>query len=165
MVSKPTPVASRPHMPGYGLPEARSRKGLLPWKWAAERLAQRRNYFLATARPDGRPHVMPVWGVWLEDRFYFSTGRQSRKAANLAANPHCVVCPDDGHEAVVLEGMAELVGQRALFRRVAKPYKAKYEWELDDGEGSLYVVRPRVAIGFIEAEGFTGTATRWRFPE
>ena len=71
------PQADRPNMPEYGLAEAEAGLGLLPWTWALERLQPARNYWLATTRPDGRPHVMPVWGVWVENRFYFSTGSQS----------------------------------------------------------------------------------------
>ena len=61
------------------------------WSWAVERLTSSRNYFAATVRPDGRPHSMPVWGVWLDDAFWFNTGGESRKAKNLAANAHCIM--------------------------------------------------------------------------
>ena len=50
------PKADRPFMPGYGISEAS--EGILPWSWAEERLANSRNYYLATARRDGRPHLM-----------------------------------------------------------------------------------------------------------
>src|SRR4030088_3796305 len=96
-----TPKASRPHVPGYGMPTGT--KGLLPWTWAEERLRQSHNYYVMTVRPDATPHAMPVWGIWVDDRFYFSTGAKSRKARNLDANPSCVVCTDIPAEAVVLE--------------------------------------------------------------
>src|SRR2546427_4666203 len=67
------PLASRPYMPGYGLPAADKGEGLLPWEWAVERLTESHNYWVATTRPEGRPHVMPVWGIWVESVFYFST--------------------------------------------------------------------------------------------
>ena len=98
------PVASRPHMPGYGLAEGT--EGLLHWSWAESRLARSHDYWLATTRPDGRPHLMPVWGIWLERVFYFSTGRHSRKARNLESNAYCVVANDEAREAVVVEGVA-----------------------------------------------------------
>src|SRR5215468_389453 len=97
------PKATRPYMPGYGILDANSGKGLLQWSWAREHLANARTYWVATTRPEGRPHLMPVWGVWLDDTFYFSTGRQSRKARNLAANPQCVVSIQAGDVAVVVE--------------------------------------------------------------
>ncbi len=88
MASQPDsePQAGRPQMPGYGIADANSGSGLLPWNWAVERLQKARNYWISTTRPDGRPHAMPVWGVWYDNQFYFSTGRESRKARNLAVN-------------------------------------------------------------------------------
>src|SRR5215831_19067787 len=94
------PKASRPDMPGYGISE--KQKHLLPWKWAADRLIQTKNYFLTTVRSDGRPHVMPIWGIWSGTSFYFSTGKNSVKARNLATNPNCVLCPGDSDEAVIV---------------------------------------------------------------
>ena len=109
------PQASRPFMPGYGISEGE--EGLLPWSWAVERLEKSHNYWVMTVRPGGRPHAMPVWGVWLDGRYFFSTARTSRKAANLAANPNCVVGTESAAEAVILEGLAEfrrLVAEGAL---------------------------------------------------
>ncbi len=99
---KRSPKATRPHMPGYGVPTYA--KGLLPWKWPEQRLAKSHNYWLITTRPNGAPHAMPVWGVWVDSVFVFSTGRESRKAKNLAANPKCVVCNELSKEAVTLAG-------------------------------------------------------------
>src|ERR1700675_123558 len=100
-VSTRAPRSSRPHMPGYGLPEAN--KGLLPWSWAEQRLKKSHNYWITTTKPDGAPHTMVVWGLWLDGAFIFSTGRQSRKARNLAENKKCVVCTEHAHEAVIVE--------------------------------------------------------------
>ena len=74
------PRATRPYMPGYGI--STTKKSMLPWKWAEGRLRKSRQYWMITVRPDGRPHVMPVWGLWRDDGFYFSTGGRSRKARN-----------------------------------------------------------------------------------
>ena len=72
-----TPTASRPYMPGYGIAEPEDGQGLLPWSWAEERLVSSHDYWVATSRPDGRPHLMPVWGVWFDDAWWFSSGRRS----------------------------------------------------------------------------------------
>lgn len=158
------PKASRPYMPGYGIVDANSGTGLLPWSWATERLVKAHNYWIATTRPDARPHAVPVWGVWLDGAFHFSTGRHSRKARNLAGNPWCVVCPERADEAVIVEGVAEEVTDPALLGQFVDVYNTKYEWDLDLSLGPIYAVRPRVAFGFIEhADNFTGTATRWEF--
>jgi nitroimidazol reductase NimA-like FMN-containing flavoprotein (pyridoxamine 5'-phosphate oxidase superfamily) len=85
--AKKAPAASRPQMPkGYGIPPAKRAADYVTWSWAEERLEKARNYWVATTRPDGRPHLMPVWGVWVEGALYFGTDRGSRKARNLASN-------------------------------------------------------------------------------
>lgn len=158
------PRASRPHMPGYGILRIEEGKGLLPWSWAAERLAGARTYWLATVRPDARPHAMPVWGVWLSGTFCFSTGKDSRKARNLASNRHCVVCIEHDGDAVVVEGVAEDIKGRPMLRRAMAAYEAKYGEAMDPALGPIYAVHPRVAFGFIGTpEDYTGSATRWRF--
>ncbi len=156
--------ASRPYMPGYQIADAKSGKGLLPWGWAAERLSKAHNYWISTTRPDGRPHAMPVWGVWLDEIFLFSTGRQSRKARNLAANPRCVVCPERGDEAVILEGISEEITDPSLLRQFVDAYKVKYDWDVDPSQGPIYAVCPSVAFG-MTLDDFTGSATRWQFDE
>ncbi len=109
---------------------------------------------------------MPVWGVWLDDRFYFSAGRRSRKARNLATNPRCVICTERADEAVILEGVAEEVRDRKLLKIFADLYKRKYDWDMESDQEPVYAVRPRVAFGLIEhAEEFGGTATRWAFDQ
>jgi len=156
---------SRPHIPDYGVLGADEGEGLLPWEWAAERLSVSHNYLVATTRPDGRPHVMPVWGLWLDDAFYFSTGRQSRKAQNLVANPHCVISTDRADEAVILEGVAEEITDRASLSPFYKAYKEKYDWDLEEmgfDKEPVYIVRPHVVFGIRERD-FTSSATRWTF--
>jgi pyridoxine/pyridoxamine 5'-phosphate oxidase len=156
------PRASRPNMPGYGIVAEHEGEGLLPWSWAAERLERARNYFVSTTRPDGRPHVMVVWGLWLDDAFAFSTGRTSRKAQNLAANPRCVVCPDDADEAVIVEAVAAELTDRAALDRFCAEYQKKYTYDVSGMSEPVFVARPRVVFGQIE-KTFTKSATRWTF--
>jgi nitroimidazol reductase NimA-like FMN-containing flavoprotein (pyridoxamine 5'-phosphate oxidase superfamily) len=145
-------------MPGYGLPAGR--KGLLPWTWAERRLQRSHNYWLTTVRPDGTPHVMPVWGLWFDGRFFFSTGRQSRKARNLASNTACVVCTEESAEAVVVEGTAAELTDAALFKRLAPLYRRKYKpYELEQELGPVFEVSPRVIFGLREKT--FKAATRW----
>src|SRR5262245_3896748 len=58
-----TPLAGRPLMEGYGVPE--HEEGLLPWSRAEEKLAAAKNYWVSTVSDGGQPHAMPVWGAWL----------------------------------------------------------------------------------------------------
>jgi hypothetical protein len=156
------PRASRPNSPGYGIVGETEGKGLLPWSWAVERLAACRNYFLATTRPDARPHVMVVWGLWMDDAFGFSTGRTSRKARNLASNPNCVVCIESAEEAVIVEGVVSELSDRATFERFVAAYKSKYGYDVGGMGEPVFVAKPRVVFGLIE-KTFTQSATRWAF--
>lgn len=161
------PKSTRPQMSGYGLPK--SNKGLLPWKWAEARLKKSKQYWIATTRPDGRPHVMVVWALWMDGVLYFSTGRESRKAKNLAANPNCTMCNEDAAEAVILEGVVNAERNVERIREFVKLYEKKYKWKLGEmGENMValkdpvFCLRPRVAFGFWEKK-FASTATRWLF--
>jgi hypothetical protein len=160
------PKPSRPQMPGYGLPE--SAKGLLPWKWAEQRLRKSHNYWITTVKPDGSPHTMVVWGLWLDGAFLFSTGRQSRKARNLTDNPHCVVATEQAEEAVIIEGVAELAAV-PVRREFLKRYKPKYNFDMAGMEQDIlsmkepvFSVRPLVVFGLYEKK-FMSSATRWKF--
>src|SRR5438552_18310529 len=126
-VQSRAPNASRPHMPGYGLPKGT--KGLLPWGWAEQRLKKSHNYWITTVKPDGSPHTMVVWGLWQDGRLLFSTGSKSRKARNLARNTNCVVCTEHANEAVVVEGVAEIADVAAR-RKVRAKYKGKYNFDM-----------------------------------
>jgi hypothetical protein len=159
------PEASQPWMFGGHLEPVR-----LPWQWATERLSRAHNYWIATTRPGGQPHSRPVWGIWLEETFYFSTG--SLAAQNLLANAAITVHLESGSEVVILEGTAEPIRDVPLVERVVSLYNQKYHWDADPHNlpGPFYAVHPRVAFGWLADESgldggaaFHGTATRWRF--
>jgi hypothetical protein len=135
----------------------------LPWSWVSERLVRSRNYWIATARPDGRPHVMPVWGIWMDGALLFSTDRRTRKARNLAANPATVVNLESGDEAVILEGATREVNDKKLVRRFDDLYCAKYKWRPSTipGDVGVYRFRPRVVFAWREKD-FNRSAARWQ---
>lgn len=158
------PRRRRPPFKGYGLTEGEEE--MLPWSWAAERLEQARNYWVSTTRPDGRPHAMPVWGIWLDDAFFFGSGRASAKSRNLGANPAIVIHLESGDETVIIEGLAERVLEDALEKRVDEIYGRKYDFTPDSsGETDpWFVVRPRRAYAWAE-RNYTGSATQFDFDD
>src|ERR1700685_279691 len=85
------------------------------WPQARDELADAELYWLSTVRPDGRPHVTPLLGIWLEGALYCCTGANERKAKNLSVNRHCVLTTGqstlDGLDLVV-EGTAERVNDQ-----------------------------------------------------
>ncbi len=165
--AKPEP--SRPNIP-YGLLDSSEGVGLLPWSRLSEQMGDAHCYWVGTTRSDGRPHVMPVWGVWLDESFYFSTGPTTVNGRNLAANPAITVHLESGEDVVILEGVAEEVSDAALIGRINDAYGPKYEW--GERMPSFFALRPRVAFAWLCRGGgpasekdFTGSATRWTFDD
>jgi nitroimidazol reductase NimA-like FMN-containing flavoprotein (pyridoxamine 5'-phosphate oxidase superfamily) len=160
--SNSQPKVDRPFAPGYGIVGPEDGKGLLPWSWVAKQMSACRTFWVATVHASqARPHLMPVWGVWIDDAFFFSTGRKSRKGQNLAANPACTVVNDDGEEAVIVEGTAEELKDAAALERVAAAYTKKYKMDPRGMGEPIFKVRPSKVFGFIE-KSFPQSATRWR---
>jgi hypothetical protein len=159
------PPAERPDSPppSYGVPEEGGE--LVPWSFVIERIRESGAYWLVTVRPGGRPHAMPVWGVFVDDDLYLETDPGTRKARNLAANPRVVVHPDGADEAVIVEGSASaFVPPRELGKRIAAEFTRKHpgyrpsasEWD----NGGLFRIVPEVVFAWRDMP----TATRWRFP-
>jgi pyridoxamine 5'-phosphate oxidase-like protein len=155
-------------MPGYGILPPDEGTGLLPWSWATERLVHSHDYWLASVWPDGRPHVMPVWGVWHDDAFWFSSSRTSRKVRNLAQNPRAVATTENALESVIVEGEVDAIVDRNVIAQFAVWVDTKYEtnYGIDffaaPGNGCY---RLRAMSVFALSEGdFTGSPTRWTFP-
>ncbi len=145
---------------GYGLLDPSEGVGLLPWTTVAQALTESRNYWLATTRPDGRPHCVPVWGVWADGALYFGSDPRSRKGRNLQADPRVCVHLESGDDVVIVEGVVQEVSGDEL-ASPSRAYAAKYE--LPGGLGSAaLMVRPHVAFAWREKD-FPGSATRWRF--
>lgn len=159
-------------MAAYGVPD--SLEGVLPWTWAEERLVKSRNYWVTTVSGAGRPHSLPVWGVWLADRerFRFWCATTARKARNLRAVPWIVIAPTDTVEVVSVEGRAVEVTDRSDDEAV-NGYWEKYGEEMGMehpavaeflAANSSFEVTPERAFGIIERpEEFSRRATRWRW--
>jgi general stress protein 26 len=160
-------------MSDYGVPSDPA--GALPWSWAQQRLVDNKNYWLVTASASGRPHALPVWGVWLAEteRFWFSCSPSARKARNIRENPQCAVTVDDTVECVSVEGLARLIepghDDSAADDAIAA-YLVKYwddpavhpDMEAFLRSHAIIEVTPARAFGIIEREEeFAQRATRW----
>jgi hypothetical protein len=158
-----------------------------PWPEATAAVEAAGVYWLSTVKPDGRPHVTPVAGVWSDDAFVFASGTTKRKALNLVDNPACAVTTgttsfEDSLD-IVLEGKAIRLTDDSRLRHLAGLYDAKYapmfHFEVregaffgDGGKALVYEVRPAKAFGFgrelaqrgeATPQGGKFSQTRWRF--
>ena len=150
------PKASRPHVPGYGIPK--NLKGILPWSFVCERMSKASNYWICTSSRDARPHAVPTWGVWVDDAVCFGGGTETRWARNLAANPAVSVHLESGSEVVILEGTIRRVAdpEDPLAVCVADAYEAKYKMRHPP---PFWVLRPKMVLAWSK---FPKDATRWK---
>jgi general stress protein 26 len=157
----------------YGLPP-------IPWSRAVEALESfdppGQRSFIATTRPDGRPHVAGIGALWDHGKLYFVSGAGTRKSRNVAENSTCAIAVAVKDMDLVIEGRAERVTDDATLERLAKRY-GEQGWpaRVEDGAftydysapsagpppWNLYVVTPTTVFGVLSAE--PGGATRWRF--
>jgi general stress protein 26 len=151
----------RPDMPADYSPKDTKPK-FVPWKFAQERLERSHNYWVCSTRPDGRPHSAPVWGVWLDGAFYFSTDPASRKGKNLKANPAISVHVESGDEPVIVEGRVEVV---QVDKKLDAAYAAKYKMRLSGFPGAMVIfrLRPKTVLAWREKD-FGTSATKWQLP-
>ncbi len=160
------PPRERPDSPpkSYGVP----RRGgtYVEWGHVIERLTSAEAYWIATVTPRGRPHVVPIWGVMLNDDLYLETGAPiTRKNRNLAGNPNVLVHLDGVNDAIIVRGLAEpMKPEGPLEDALIVAFHAKYPgYEPQPGgwaEGGLVLVQPSSVLAW----GEMPTATRWRWP-
>jgi nitroimidazol reductase NimA-like FMN-containing flavoprotein (pyridoxamine 5'-phosphate oxidase superfamily) len=161
------PRISRPHFPaGY----VDHPKGLLPWSYVEKRLMEAKNYWLCTVRPDGRPHGVPKWGVYLDGKIFFDGSPETRHARNIAQNPHVSVHLESGDEAVIVDGLCRAAPKPSpeLGKKLAQAYTAKYaasgyapkadQWD----NGGLYEVVPQTVLAWTK---FTDDPTKFILTE
>ncbi|MCL6510484.1 MAG: pyridoxamine 5'-phosphate oxidase family protein [Anaerolineae bacterium] len=158
------------------LPSSVEHAAPTPWVEARRRLAEAGWFWLATTRADGRPHVMPLLAVWLDEALYFATSPATVKGKNLVRKAHCVLATASADAHLVVEGRAAKVHDDTMLYRVADAYASKYDWHVAVRDSAFYAdgaptagpppyevyqVKPEVVFGFGTDDAFS--PTRWRF--
>jgi PPOX class probable F420-dependent enzyme len=92
-----------------------------------DRREQARNVWVATVRPDGRPHLVPIWFVVEGEAWFICTAPGSVKARNLQRNPRVALALEDGSDPLVVEGEARVVTPSPA---VIARFKQKYDWDI-----------------------------------
>lgn len=113
-----------PLPPPYGKPTRP-----LDWSLVGGLLADATIYWVATTRSDGRPHIVPKDGIWLDDRLHFGGAPETVNHRNLVANPAASVHIGDGPTTVIVEGAAAIVvPTRAEAEQLAADSRRKYSY-------------------------------------
>ncbi len=151
------PRVSRPIIPGYGIPDTAD--DLLPWEHVTDRLSRARNYWIGTVAPDGRPHVVPVQGAWIDDVLYWGGGPEVLWARNLRRDPRVAVHLESGDDVAIIEGVAELrTPDKPLASKIQDAYERKYGYR---HPLPFWALVPRKAFAWTQ---FDKDPTRWHFP-
>jgi hypothetical protein len=135
----------------------------MDWAAVRERLEQAPRYWLVTTRPDGRAHVVPVDGLWLDDAWWYGGSPQTLHQRNLERDQRVVVHLEDTMAAVILEGsMRRVVPPPEQAGRLAAASKAKYGYGPPAGAyaAGLWMLRPDRARAW---SAFPTDVTRFRF--
>ena len=167
------PISTR-NLDRYGSAE-------LPWSRPRDILASDTpeadlTFFVATVRPNGRPHSAGVGAVWVDGALYFTSGPGTLKSRNLAVNPACSVSVRLRGIDLVLEGEAHRVTDASTLERVAAVYRTSGWPASVEGDAltapysapsagpapwHLYRLTLHTAVGVATAEPHG--ATRWDF--
>ncbi|MFL5758824.1 MAG: pyridoxamine 5'-phosphate oxidase family protein [Thermomicrobiales bacterium] len=132
---------------------------------------------LASVRPDGRPHAVPLWPTWNNGAFFLATNQGTRMRKNLAQNPNCVIVVALKGFDLVVEGEARHTTDSATLERLAEVFNG-HGWPVTVTDGSfeapfgpltketasyeLWEVTPAVAFG-IPTDESGNHPTRYRF--
>jgi len=148
-----TPKISRPNFPkGYTDNPA----SYVDWEWVATQLTESKNYWLCSVRPDGRPHVVPRWGAFIDGKFYYDGSPETRHAQNIIENPNVSLHLESGSQVVIMDGNSKPADKPdpEFAKILAKAIGGKYgdqgyspqpnQWD----EGGLYVFTPRQCIAW-----------------
>jgi PPOX class probable F420-dependent enzyme len=138
----------------------------------------RHTSWLATINQDGSPHLTALGVQWEDGKFWFETGRQSRKGRNLARDPRCTLGLATDDFDLVVEGEAHLVTDPSTVAGLAATWAAGgWPVRVDDSGVALtaefsapsagpppwfvYCITPTAATAVLTVD--PGGATRWRF--
>ncbi|MFN2104239.1 MAG: pyridoxamine 5'-phosphate oxidase family protein [Candidatus Promineifilaceae bacterium] len=129
------------------------------WRAMEGRLGRETEIWMATVRHDGRPHLTPMWFVWLNEKIYVSTPSQAQKFINMRHNQSVALSLTDALNVIIIEGEAH-VADRALIDELADYFFNKYEWDFrydDSAKWQLVEITPLKILawgdGFDESEG------------
>lgn len=158
-----TPRREQLQLPdGYGDPKER-----LDWESVREKLENASVYWLASTRPDGRPHVVPRDGIWRNDRLYYGGSPKTVHHQNLKQRGAVVAHVGDGQEAIIVEGKAtEQVPDRAFAESLARASSEKYpqygETDPSVYKDGVWVLKPQKVIAWTN---LPVDATRFSFDD
>jgi len=111
----------------------------MPWSRVVKQLEAgdlKGSFWLATTRPDGRPHMAGIGAIWVDGKLYFVSGASTRKSQNLAQNSRCALSVSLPDIDVTVEGTAAVVRDQSTLARLAERFNAG-GWPAEARDGAL----------------------------
>ena len=71
---------------------------------------------LATIDSSGNPHIVPVWYMYANDKFYVGTNTKTRKAINIKKNSKVSFCIDTGIKSPDIFGVMGIGRARLILK-------------------------------------------------
>ncbi len=128
------------------------------WRAIEARLGREPVIWLATVRDDGRPHLVPIWFIWLEERIYIATGSDTQKFVNISRNNEVALSLPNADNVIIMEGEAHIADWKAI-DILADYFYHKYEWDFrhdDSANWRLIEITPYKILAWgdgYDAEG------------
>lgn len=94
-----------------------------------QKLELNKNIWVATVRPDGRPHLTPVWFIYYSNKIYISIDPKSIKYQNLRNNPNIALALEDGVHPLISEGQARIM-DKPYAQDILAFFQHKYDWDI-----------------------------------
>jgi len=162
-----SPKITRPKFPkGY----ADNPASYVMWDWVAEQLNESENYWLASVRPDGRPHVVPRWGAFIDNKLFYDGSPETIHSRNIMKNSQVTLHLENGYKVVIMEGVSQTADKpslefaKLLSETISKKYASQgytpepTQWDA----GGLYVFTPRQCLAWTS---FYENPTKFIFEE
>lgn len=168
-VSKPYSI--KPSLPDYTDRIPKDGFKTLTMDEISKKIHQSRNYWISTC-VNNKPHSFPIWGIWYENQFSFSTGPNAKKGKNLVKNNLCTITTENASQPVIIEGIAFREKISSNLSKIIEIYYKKYNWKFhvtnemiydDNGTGGpVFTIKPTTIYAWNE---FPTTFSKWVFKD
>ena len=167
MVTNPSSI--KPNLPDYSNRIPKNGFKTLTMEEITYKIQNSRNYWIATCM-NNKPHSFPIWGIWFDNQFCFSTGPNAKKAKNLVHNNLCTITTENASQPVIIEGIAFRERDHSVLSKIVDIYYKKYNWQFhvtdemlydDVGNGGpVFIIKPTTIFSWNE---FPSTFSKWVF--
>ena len=105
---------------------SKQEEGMVDWNTINQWMDDSKNYWLGTTKTNSKPHSRPIWGIWLDNFFYFGGGPNTRTVKNLNELNAISVHTESAQNVVIIEGYVERFDEEEMNKVLGKKYEERY---------------------------------------